>query len=88
MERVSRIVIRICVVWTLFAAGVAIAAPPASANPVYPTMNDTGGIYWRSAPDWSTPVAQQVTGSIRVHGSASPVIKEAQRCQGARTRCG
>jgi hypothetical protein len=29
----------------------------AAAAPTFPTMNDAGGIYWRSAPDWNKPVA-------------------------------
>jgi hypothetical protein len=32
--------------------------PPASGpGPTFSTMNAAGGIYWRSAPDWNTPVA-------------------------------
>lgn len=37
--------------------GFATTAGPAGASPIFGTMNDTGGIYWRSAPDWNTPVA-------------------------------
>jgi hypothetical protein len=29
----------------------------ATADPTYSVMNADGGIYWRSAPDWNTPVA-------------------------------
>lgn len=29
----------------------------AAADPTFATMNDAGGIYWRAAPDWNTPVA-------------------------------
>lgn len=50
--------------WLSAAAALAIAAlfiaSPAYADPIYPTMNDAGGIYWRSAPDWNTPI--QVSG--------------------------
>lgn len=40
---------------------VAMALPSlAAADPTYPVMNADGGIYWRSQPDWNTPV--RVTG--------------------------
>jgi hypothetical protein len=34
----------------------ALQATTASADPTYGVMNASGGIYWRSAPDWNTPV--------------------------------
>lgn len=34
-----------------------VQASTASADPTYGVMNADGGIYWRSAPDWNTPVA-------------------------------
>jgi hypothetical protein len=50
----------------LAAAGIAVFAfsisasfaPNAMADPVFPTMNDSGGIYWRSAPNWNNPIVQ------------------------------
>jgi hypothetical protein len=42
----------ICTV-ALLATGTSIAA----ADPTFGVMNAAGGIYWRSAPDWNTPVA-------------------------------
>jgi hypothetical protein len=41
-----------------------IAAIPglAQASQNFPTMNDGGGIYWRSAPNWSDPIAKPDTG--------------------------
>jgi hypothetical protein len=36
--------------------------PPPAPNPTFATMNDAGGIYWRSAPDWGTAVAQSGSG--------------------------
>ncbi len=41
---------------------VSVTAGPAFAAPVFSTMNDQGGIYWRSAPNWNTPVAQSGNG--------------------------
>jgi RHS repeat-associated protein len=35
----------------------AFAAAAASSDPTFGVMNASGGIYWRSAPDWNTPVA-------------------------------
>jgi len=32
-------------------------ATTASASEVFPTMNDSGGIYWRSSPNWASPEA-------------------------------
>jgi hypothetical protein len=48
---------------TALAAAAAMAllltlAPAAFADATFPTMNNGGGIYWRAAPDWNTPVAQ------------------------------
>ncbi len=40
----------------------AMSATSARAAAVFPTMNDAGGIYWRSAPNWDTPVAQAGNG--------------------------
>jgi hypothetical protein len=34
----------------------AIPVSVAAADPTYGVMNASGGIYWRSAPDWNTPV--------------------------------
>lgn len=34
----------------------AVPASTAMAEPTYGVMNAEGGIYWRSAPDWNTPV--------------------------------
>ena len=39
------------------AAASAVAAATASADPTFGVMNASGGIYWRSAPDWNTPEA-------------------------------
>lgn len=37
---------------TIAAAGITVATVgPAVAASVFPTMNDQGGIYWRSAPN-------------------------------------
>ena len=33
-----------------------VVAPAAIADPTFTVMNAEGGIYWRSAPDWNTPV--------------------------------
>lgn len=41
---------------------VSLAAPAAQADPTYQTMNASGGIYWRAAPDWNTAVAQSGNG--------------------------
>lgn len=41
------------------AAGALVAAPVASASSnVFPTMNDSGGVYWRSGTNWNTPIAK------------------------------
>lgn len=41
----------------LITAGTVFAAPAATATShVFPTMNDSGGIYWRSGTNWSTPI--------------------------------
>jgi cell wall-associated NlpC family hydrolase len=43
----------------LVAAGALIAAPVASASSnMFPTMNDSGGIYWRSGTNWNSPIAK------------------------------
>jgi hypothetical protein len=34
-----------------------LSAAPAQADATYAVMNASGGIYWRSAPDWNTPEA-------------------------------
>jgi hypothetical protein len=39
-------------------AALVVGTPSALADPVFSTMNDSGGIYWRSAPAWSTPIQQ------------------------------
>lgn len=36
---------------------VLFASPAALADPTFGVMNASGGIYWRSAPDWNTPEA-------------------------------
>jgi hypothetical protein len=43
---------------------VAILAVPAvaSADPVFGSINATGGIFWRSQPNWNTPIAVNGTG--------------------------
>ena len=58
----------------------AVVAVPAWADPTFATMNDAGGIYWRSAPDWNTPVAQAGNGfypgtavSVRCYQSGTAV---------------
>ena len=41
----------------LITAGTVFAAPAAMASShVFPTMNDGGGIYWRSGTNWNTPI--------------------------------
>jgi hypothetical protein len=36
-----------------------VAAPAATASThVFPTMNDSGGIYWRSGTNWNTPIVK------------------------------
>ncbi len=44
--------------------GVVLFVPigPAAASSTFPTMNDSGGIYWRSAPNWNDSVAQSGNG--------------------------
>jgi hypothetical protein len=68
-------------VLTAVASVVAVTASPASADPTFQAMNAAGGIYWRSAPDWSTAIAQPGNGvyddtTIAVHchagGTAVP----------------
>jgi hypothetical protein len=63
------------VVW-LAAALTALAAVQmpsgAKADSVYETMNAADGIYWRSSPDWNTPIAESGNGvyngtTISVH---------------------
>lgn len=46
------------------ACGGLLALPPvpASAAQIFGTMHADGGVYWRSAPDWNTPVAQSGNG--------------------------
>jgi hypothetical protein len=41
---------------------VAASSSLALAAETFPTMNDAGGIYWRSAPDWNTPIVQSGNG--------------------------
>jgi hypothetical protein len=44
---------------TLTAGEIVTGAANADATTfTFPTMNDSGGIYWRSAPDWNTAIAQ------------------------------
>ena len=53
------------VMTTLAVASVGLLASlpiPASAAQIFGTMNDGGGVYWRSAPDWNSPVAQSGNG--------------------------
>lgn len=58
-----------------------VGATTANADPVFPTMNNAGGVYWRAAPDWNTPVAvsgnghypgTQISVSCWARGSAVP----------------
>lgn len=43
----------------LFAAGALIADPVASASShIFPTLNDSGGVYWRLGANWNTPIAK------------------------------
>lgn len=44
----------------LGATGALVAALPAMANPTVSVVDADGGVYWRSAPDWNTPI--QVAG--------------------------
>ena len=63
--RISRTARRISltIMALLVISGVAVESTgSAFAAPVFSTMNDQGGIYWRSAPDWNTPVAQSGNG--------------------------
>jgi hypothetical protein len=54
---------RIATALAIAATGVIVAtASPASANSIFGTMNDAGGVYWRSAPNWNDPVAQSGNG--------------------------
>jgi hypothetical protein len=39
-----------------------LMASIASADPTFPVMNAEGGIYWRSAPDWATPIVEPDSG--------------------------
>jgi hypothetical protein len=68
-------------VFMMVAIAAALTVPVASADPTYQAMNASGGIYWRSAPDWNTPVAVSGNGvydgtTIAVHcyqsGTAVP----------------
>jgi Protein of unknown function (DUF2690) len=43
-------------------AASALMASIASADPTFPVMNAEGGIYWRSAPDWGTPIVEPDSG--------------------------
>ncbi len=47
---------RLVLVAVVSMACVGLTAPSALANPTYSVMNAEGGIFWRSAPDWNTPV--------------------------------
>jgi hypothetical protein len=39
--------------------GAIVAAPSAIASShVFPTMNDSGGLYWRSGTNWNTPISK------------------------------
>jgi hypothetical protein len=40
----------------------ALMASTSSADPTFPVMNAEGGIYWRSAPNWSTPIVEPDSG--------------------------
>jgi CHAP domain len=40
----------------LITAGAVFAAPATASSHVFPTMNDSGGIYWRSETNWNTPI--------------------------------
>ena len=57
--RTSRRKLAVAVPAALVAAGAFVAIPAASASsPVFPTMNDSGGVYWRSGTNWNTPIAK------------------------------
>jgi hypothetical protein len=43
---------------TMALLGFVASSTPAWADPTFATMNAAGGIYWRSAPDWNTPIAR------------------------------
>jgi len=45
-------------VMTLAAGWIPQGIERAGAAPAYPVMNAEGGLYWRSAPDWNTPIAR------------------------------
>jgi hypothetical protein len=47
----------------LIAASSVVTVPAATASSnVFPTMNASGGIYWRSGTDWNTPVSKAGNG--------------------------
>ena len=57
--RTSRRKLAVAVPAALVAAGAFVAIPAASASStVFPTMNDSGGVYWRSGTNWNTPIAK------------------------------
>lgn len=69
MRRVATVV-SLSLLFGVFASS--LLADAAIADPTYQAMNAAGGIYWRSAPDWNTPVAQAGNGvyngtTIAVH---------------------
>jgi hypothetical protein len=82
----------------LIAAGAVFAAPAANASShVFPTMNDSGGVYWRSGTNWNTPIRQSgygvypgtdisvscyQLGAANVPGSADAMWVKASRVSG------
>lgn len=88
----------------LVAVGAIVAAPAAiAASHVFPTMNDSGGIYWRSGTNWNTPVRKSgygvypgtrisvscyQVGAANVPGSADAMWVRASRVSGPGTGSG
>ena len=94
-------------VWGLAVSAIAATAvlgpAAATADPTFGVMNASGGIYWRSAPDWNTPVAVAGNGfypntTIAVHcyqsgagnvpGSADTMWEQASVVSGSGTGSG
>lgn len=78
---ISRITSAVTVAAGFAVAGAVVAVPAASAaSHVFPTMNDAGGIYWRSGTNWNTPVSKsgygvypgtKISVSCYQHGTAN-----------------
>ena len=58
----SGVIVAVAVVTIASVSEVALTAESAWAARIFPTMNDSGGVYWRSAPNWNTAVAQSGNG--------------------------